>query len=340
MTVSKYSIIVTSINAPNKAMAELCDGSAKIGAKFWIIGDSKSPKDFSLPGAEYLDVEAQVETGFKYARIVPVRHYARKNVGYLCAMRDGADVIIETDDDNLPLPAFWDERKSWVKARFVSSVGWHNVYRHFSSANIWPRGLPLTRLQDECEPYEKLPITERFCPIQQGLADENPDVDAIYRLVLPLPVTFQTDRAVILDRGVWCPFNSQNTTWWHEAFSLLYLPFHCSFRMTDIWRSFVAQRIAWENGWPLYFHSATVWQDRNEHDLMRDFNDEIVGYQNNAKIADALSALDLKAGADAMGDNLIACYEVLIGLGVVGFQERPLVEAWIEDVDRLNGARA
>jgi hypothetical protein len=29
---------------------------------------------------------------------------------------------------------------------------------------------------------------------------------------------------------------------------LLYLPSHCCFRMTDIWRSFIAQRCLWELG--------------------------------------------------------------------------------------------
>src|SRR5438270_335676 len=78
---------------------------------------------------------------------------------------------------------------------------------------------------------------EIYCPIQQGLADENPDVDAIYRLAFPLPLTFRTDRRIALGGSAWCPFNSQNTTWTREAFPLLYLPSYCSFRMTDIWRS-------------------------------------------------------------------------------------------------------
>ena len=122
-------------------------------------------------------------------------------------------------------------------------------------------------------------------PIQQGLANQNPDVDAIYRLVLPLPLDFVEAAPVALGKGAWCPFNSQNTTWWSEAFPLLYLPFHCSFRMTDIWRSFVAQRIAWENGWSILFHNATVFQERNEHSLIRDFEEEIPGYLNNRAMA-------------------------------------------------------
>ena len=94
-----------------------------------------------------------------------------------------------------------------------------------------------------------MPAQTVACPIQQGLADGNPDVDAIFRLVLPLPMNFGRKPPIALCRGAWCPFNSQNTSWWPAAYPLLYLPAYCSFRMTDIWRSFVAQRICWENGW-------------------------------------------------------------------------------------------
>jgi len=33
-----------------------------------------------------------------------------KNVGYLVAIRDGAQLIVETDDDNLPRDAFFAAR--------------------------------------------------------------------------------------------------------------------------------------------------------------------------------------------------------------------------------------
>jgi hypothetical protein len=52
------------------------------------------------------------------------------------------------------------------------------------------------------------------------LADDNPDVDAIYRLLLPIPLRFKEVKAVAL-RGAWCPFNSQNTMWWPDVFPLL-----------------------------------------------------------------------------------------------------------------------
>ena len=121
-------------------------------------------------------------------------------------------------------------------------------------------------------------MADTSCPIQQGLVDGDPDVDAVYRLVLDLPFRFERGASVALGTGAWCPFNSQNTSWWPDAYALMYLPAYCSFRMTDIWRSFVAQRIAWENGWSVLFREATVRQRRNPHDLMRDFRDEVPGY--------------------------------------------------------------
>ncbi|HYO79355.1 MAG TPA: STELLO glycosyltransferase family protein, partial [Thermoanaerobaculia bacterium] len=121
--------------------------------------------------------------------------------------------------------------------------------------------------------------------------------------------------------------------WWREAFLLLYLPAYCSFRMTDIWRSFVAQRIAWANGWGILFHEPTVRQERNEHNLMRDFKDEVPGYLHNRAICEALGALEMPAGAEHIAANLRSSYEALVRLGVIDQQELALVDAWIADMN-------
>jgi hypothetical protein len=210
-----------------------------------------------------------------------------------------------------------------------------NAYSYFTDEKIWPRGLPLNEVQNKFPSPSELPTNEADCPIQQGLADENPDVDAVYRLLFPLPVRFSRNRELILGRGSWCPFNSQNTTWWRDAFPLLYLPANCSFRMTDIWRSFVAQRIAHINEWSILFHAPTVWQDRNEHDLMRDFEDEVPGYLLNSSIRASLERLHLQPGTTEIPNNLRICYEAMIRLGAVSAEEMPLLEAWIRDVGRL-----
>jgi hypothetical protein len=90
--------------------------------------------------------------------------------------------------------------------------------------------------------------------------------------------------------------------------------------MTDI------QRIAWENGWHILFHGATVRQERNDHDLMRDFADEIPGYLHNYRIRKTLEDLPLRGGKPEIMNNIRACYAALVKLEVVASGELPLVE--------------
>jgi hypothetical protein len=330
------SLVITSISAPNSGLREMAAQCNARGLSFYVIGDVPSPADFHIDGCEFYSLERQKAAGLKIAELLPLRHYARKNIGYLLAIQKRASLLIETDDDNHPAAEFWDVRTSLQRVASLAGNGWTNVYGYFSEANIWPRGLPLDAVQDAVPKFETLPVMELPCPIQQGLADEDPDVDAIYRLLLPLPIQFRKDRRLALASGTWCPFNSQNTAWFPEAYPLLYLPSFCSFRMTDIWRSFVAQRIAWENGWAVLFKGPDVRQERNEHNLMRDFSDEVSGYLNNRRIAERLGALKLAPGTGNLGDNLILCYEEMVRLELIPAKEMPLVKAWVADLAELS----
>ncbi len=96
------AVVVTSIAAPNAALRALAEGCRARGQQFIVIGDVPSPKDFRLEGCSFYGLDEQRETGFRFAEACPTRHYARKNIGYLVALREGAGVIVETDDDNFP----------------------------------------------------------------------------------------------------------------------------------------------------------------------------------------------------------------------------------------------
>jgi hypothetical protein len=331
--VTQCAIVLTTVNPPTAAVQALARDKDRLAACLILVGDEKSPADFHQPGAVYLDLKSQLSLGFALARQAPTRHYARKNIGYLEAIRRGARVIVETDDDNLPLAGFWQARSLFVDAPVLRDAGWVNVYRHFTGRRVWPRGLPLSEV-NAAPASLILPEAERVaCPIQQGLAEGDPDVDAVWRLVCDDPVvTFEPGRSVVLAAGSWCPFNSQNTTWWPDAFALLYLPSYCSFRMTDIWRSFVAQRIAGANGWGVLFTSPTVVQERNPHDLMRDFADEIPGYLNNAAIRTVLDSVEIEAGPEQIPDSLIRCYQKLVAMNVLDTAELGLLDTWLKDL--------
>jgi hypothetical protein len=328
------AIVITSIAASdNPVLQDFARKCKEKNIPFIVIGDRPSPPDFHLDGCSFYSLQQQRDLDYKISRLLPERHYARKNIGYLLAIkRHNAAIIIETDDDNYATDEFWENRNRSVYAHRIDETGWTNIYSYFTRHRIWPRGFALECLQNDIPPLSRFPVAEVSCPIQQGLANGNPDVDGIYRLILPLPLSFENTPSIALGKNAWCPFNSQNTTWFKETFPLLYLPSSCSFRMTDIWRSFIAHRIASENGWHLLFHPPTVNQERNAHNLMADFSDEISGYVNNFRIVETLEKLELKKGEERLGENLLACYEALIRLSLINKNEIPLAEAWLHDL--------
>lgn len=332
---NNISVVVTSISQPNNALHSIAKGCKESGYRFTVIGDVSSPSDFYIDHCNFYSISDQLKIDLKYPKLCPERHYARKNIGYLLELQNSADIIIDTDDDNLPYDSFWKPRERMQQVRMVEYPGWINVYRYFTEELVWPRGLPLNEIYSCNQSYELLTVKTLDCPIHQGLANKNPDVDAIYRLILPLPKYFRDDRRLALGKDVWSPFNSQNTAWYRDTFPLLYLPAYCSFRMTDILRSFVAQRIAWENGWTILFHEPTVWQERNEHNLMKDFAQEIPCYLNSEEICEELSKLSIKRGKDHLFYNLEISYRMLIEMGVVGKNEVQLLMAWIDDFKKL-----
>lgn len=318
----KYCV-VTTINPPTTAIEEL---HKRFGENLIIVGDNKTPIDWSYNDCTYLQAKKNLSSTKNYRNVD--NHYARKNLGYMEAFRNGATMIYDTDDDNIP-NTIWKLRTYEVSANESVGFGWYNAYSLFCSTFIWPRGFSLRDLTKVATFGERI-LSQSS--IQQGLSDGEPDVDAIWRLVFQKHNTFDVDLSLYVDQGAWCPFNSQTTWWFPKAFPLMYLPIYSSFRMTDIWRSFVAQRCLWELGEGVTFHSPSeVYQDRNEHDYLVDFKDEVPGYLNNDKIIEILTNIELEAGEDAVCDNLLKCYKSLVEKDILPKEEVESVSMWIED---------
>ena len=287
------------------------------------VGDRKTPNGWHLDGCTFIDQARQ--TG-RLADLLPWNHYCRKMIGYLAAARMGATAIIDTDDDNDPKPNFavppFDGEYDCIE-----HPGFANVYTRFTDQPIWPRGFPLNLIAEATFP----PTTTRRVTVGvwQGLADDDPDVDAIYRMTRPGRVFFNSNPPVVLGRGAICPFNSQNTIIRKELFPLLYLP-AVSFRFTDILRGLVAQPIMWAAGYHLGFTQATVAQARNQHDLMADFRLEIPVYLHAAEIPAIVSAAI--SSTASVCDNLLASYTAMKAHGIVDDAEIPRLEAWLEEL--------
>jgi hypothetical protein len=328
--------VVTTIQQATPAIQRLKKALDTAGGKLIIVGDSKGPASFPMEGVIFSSLADQKKLPFRLSRLLPIGHYARKNLGYLMAIQSGASCIYDTDDDNAPMNG-WSARSVIVHVRRAKGAQWVNAYRFFTEEKIWPRGFPLRLVRDDgslgVEAGGEISIV--VAPIQQGLVDLSPDVDAVWRLVLDQEFRFRKVNSILLPQGSWCPFNSQST-WWHPpAWPLLYLPSRCSFRMTDIWRSFIAQRCLWELGAGVVFHSSEVEQERNVHDLMADFRDEVPGYLRNEELVRILETIRLEPGKDAVGANMVHCYEAMQEADFFSGDELRLVKAWLVDVDDI-----
>lgn len=325
------SLVITSISDDKNLILQ--DYAKKIpkNFQFIVIGDKKSPELFAIDNCQFFGIEEQIKLNFNLIEKLPLYSYSRKNIGYLMAIKNNCQEIYETDDDNIAYDTFFEEKAFYQKENILSGVEVVNIYAYFSKENIWPRGLPLECLKDEeCKNFENVKYGKVFTPILQGLADKNPDVDAIYRLIMKLPIYFEKNKSITLS-GVFSPFNSQNTIWHKKAFPLLYIPSYCAFRVCDIWRSFIALRICFEFGWGINFFSPSVYQERNAHDLLADFEDEIEGYKNNLKIIQGLKELKLHTQENKIYENLMTCYRFFVDEGYIKREEIFLLEAWTKD---------
>ena len=282
----KKYVVITTINKPTEGISLFFDTDFSVV----IVGDEKTPSDYhDLSSVFFLDVEMQKDLFPELSNIIPFNHYCRKNLGYLYAISQGADLILDTDDDNIFDMDSLKQIDSEVEGVEISSNRkWVNVYSLFSEATVWPRGLPLDEIHSD-----KITIGKKvnqFCPIQQYLVDDDPDVDAVFRLVFNRQnIVFNREHDdVILTKGNWSPFNSQATIFFKEAYPLLFLPTTIPSRLTDIWRSFVAQATLWKHGYELAFRKPIARQDRNFHNLINDFKEEFTGFIRNNDLIETL----------------------------------------------------
>ncbi|CAE7333569.1 STL1 [Symbiodinium pilosum] len=244
-------IVVTSIFQPSPATRKLGE-MTKQGWCYVVVADKNGPKDYDdVEGVIYLTVERQRALHFHIMDHLPWRHFGRKNVGFLYAIAHGAKIIYDTDDDNrlkearIPILGLDEADGPEINVSrpdvgdvghgLTSHPGLLNPYPSFrpTCGHIWPRGFPLDFVQSPQTYNRSLVPAQLSRPpaIQQFLADEDPDVDAIFRL------TFFT------------PYNAQCTVHLYEAFWGLLLPVTVHGRVSDIWRAYLAQKLLWDALW-------------------------------------------------------------------------------------------
>lgn len=346
---TKIVFVITTVNHPTRAVRELSEHLSKLGprsigvleSKFVAVGDKKTPLNWSCPPAHFFSAEEQGKGYYRLSKSLPWNSYCRKMLGYLEAIRMKAEWIKEFDDDNIVKPSFLKVPNLEVEARTVSSNSspWINLYSAFTSRRIWPRGLPLEVLFKIFSTPAR--ITKNLSKVKdvvihQSLADGEPDVDAVYRLVVDpeSDIIFDKNFPVLVPKQFITPFNSQATTWHHRVFPLMYLPTTCSWRMTDIWRSFIVQRIIRDSEMNIIFTAAEVFQIRNQHSLLKDFKEEIEGYVGNEEIRSVLDSLNLIGGPEHFQADMLTIYKKLVAAKFLKRDELISLNDWFRDIKK------
>ena len=323
--VKNKSIVITSIFSPTEAVkrfSELTDYN------LFIVGDQKTPKDWEWGKAQFISASQQEE--YELSKVLPWNHYCRKMIGYVAAIDRGAEIIIDTDDDNIPKEDYYFPEFSGAFEVCPADLGFINLYSFFSDMKIWPRGFPLKYVNNVEKNSKHIALSSQEIKIGvwQGLADEDPDVDAIYRLIDDTPCYFASRPPVVLAKGSVSPFNSQNTAIIKPLFPLLYLPTTVSFRFTDILRGIVAQPAMWAAGYYLGFIEATVAQKRNAHDYTKDFESEIPCFLHTEQALE--TAIGTVTANRSLTDNLYETYVALAKRGIVEDREIKVLEVWLK----------
>jgi len=323
-------IVITSINYPTDAIKVF---AAQDGWKTVVVGDTKTPSDWSYPNCTFLSVETQKELGYQINAYIPYKSYARKNIGYMYAVQHGAKIIYESDDDNIPSHGLKLIEENSQIVSYVPEENRYavNVYAHFGKPDVWPRGYPLRVINPgkDTEPAKAVK-SKKLVPIQQGLANYDPDVDAIFRLTRPLKIYFTDSEPISLPPGLMCPWNSQNTLFYSAAFWGTLIPITTSFRVCDIWRSYWVQRILWDIGGELAFLPPSVEQIRNAHDYLLDFEDELDLYLKAEDLIKFL--LEWKSEKPTIEERILDLAKAMVDKNFWKAGDAYLVKAWLEDL--------
>jgi hypothetical protein len=318
-------IIITSINPITEAVKKF----SKIdGWHTVIIADTKSVR-YDYENITFLDINDQEKLNFSSFETTPFKNYARKNLGYLYAIKNNANLIYDTDDDTFPY-------EDWSVQDFncentIQSSNFINPFEFFTEEKCWARGTPLSQINQKNQ-YSINFINSKI-GVWQGIIDDDSDFDAIYRLTSNKHIKFDKDKKIAIDKNCYSVFNTQSTLWNKELNCLLYIPISVDFRFSDILRGYIAQKIMWEFNYKLGFHSPNTYQIRNQHDYFTDFLGEISMYQNVPKVIEILNSVIIDG--KTIENSLIKIYNLLYQNRIVKETELENLNNWIKDYNNL-----
>lgn len=290
----KVGLITTTINVPRVLELYRAYGP---DVRFFVATDVKTPeaaikfcKDLGN-----IDVFFFGSSPWKCFEIIGHNSIQRRNIALLEALKWGAEIIVTIDDDNQPLhygyfSRFIDRLEFPFNGIRCATAGWFDVGR-LLEPRAKHRGVPF--YMDDA-PFRWDHSIGAKVGVAAGICIGDPDVDAVTRLQTEPEVHRVSEllrAGIVTDpRTTTTVFNSQNTCFLRElAPAMMMLP-GCG-RYDDIFASLICQRVMRERGLHVHFGQPFVWQQRNEHNLLKDLSNEIWGMEHLPEFADFLDRI-------------------------------------------------
>lgn len=291
------SIITTTINFPTIATLKFAELAHKNNWNFVIVGDLRTPHEEYQKlqtkyknAVTYLHPSTQDELFPELSRVIGWKTIQRRNIGFACAYRHLTNEIVATvDDDNIP----YDD---WGQDLYVGKSIYAYEYRSrncdiffdpFSATNqshLWHRGFPIEYLENKNN-IELLGREKVLCKVQADFWDGDPDIDAICRLTKKPLVKFNKFDPFYTRQ--YAPFNSQNTFLHISAFPE-YSVWTDVGRMDDIWASYYFRNTLGTKE-AIVYCAPSVYQERNPQDLVKNLENECIGYRHTKDFVERLS---------------------------------------------------
>ena len=251
--------------------------------KLIVVGDKKTPSNYNLRNGIYLSPEDQENYDKDLSDAIGWNCIQRRNFGILYAWKNGADVVATVDDDNIPY-------KHWGNDLLLNKKANVSYYKTNSPAfdpvsvtnykNLWHRGFPIQILDKKSNFKKQNKIIK--ADIQADFWNGDPDIDAICRMEHHPNCKFNNKYFPLASNKI-SPFNSQNTFLSKKVLPHYFLFPHIG-RMDDIWASFYVT----SKNYKVVYNEPTVYQERNVHNLIKDFKDEYIGYVNSSNLVEKL----------------------------------------------------
>jgi len=270
------AIVTTTISKPTNAILKF---ATLRDWRVYVVGDMgpshiKESYD-AIPNITYLTPEYQQDKFPELSTNIGWNCIQRRNIGYIQAYLDGAEIIASVDDDVIPYDNWGTNLLIGKEIDVESYVAENGVFEPLSvtsANNYWHRGFPLELCHSRLNLTK---TTRRIKPLVQiDLWDGSPDMDASCRLVNNNPIVrininqpFTTSSKAI--------FNSQNT-FIHRSVLPYYSVVAHADRMDDIWGGILLQHIAKPD---LVYSHASVYHHRNTHCLYKDTQRELANLQ-------------------------------------------------------------